>query len=85
MGRGGRGDFVASERAAAASFAQMARTQRIERVVYLGGLGDRPSPSTCAAATRRRLRWSHLRYLVQPLPAMIAPAWLNGRALGAAI
>jgi uncharacterized protein YbjT (DUF2867 family) len=42
MGRGGSGDFVASERAAATSFAQMARKEKIERVVYLGGLGDRP-------------------------------------------
>src|SRR5215211_900346 len=41
-GRGGGGDFVASERAAARSFAQMARKEGIERVVYLGGLGDRP-------------------------------------------
>jgi hypothetical protein len=42
MGRGGSGVFVASERAAATSFAQMARKEKIERVVYLGGLGDRP-------------------------------------------
>jgi uncharacterized protein YbjT (DUF2867 family) len=42
MGRGRSGDFAASERAAAASFAQMARTEGIERIVYLGGLGDRP-------------------------------------------
>lgn len=42
MGRGGSGDFVARERAAAAAFAQMARTEGIERVLYLGGLGDRP-------------------------------------------
>src|SRR3954471_14805370 len=40
MGRGGSGDFVARERAAAASFAQMARSEGIARVVYLGGLGD---------------------------------------------
>jgi uncharacterized protein YbjT (DUF2867 family) len=42
MGRGGGGDFLANERAGAASFAQMARAEGIERVIYLGGLGDRP-------------------------------------------
>jgi uncharacterized protein YbjT (DUF2867 family) len=42
MGRGGGGDFAASERAAAAAFAQMARAEGVDRVVYLGGLGDRP-------------------------------------------
>jgi len=40
MGRGATGDFVASERAAATAFAEMARTDGIARVVYLGGLGD---------------------------------------------
>ena len=54
MGRGGGGDFVANERAAAASFARMARAEGIDRVVYLGGLGDRPSRSISEAATRRR-------------------------------
>src|SRR4051794_13062450 len=40
MGRGGGGDFVANERAAAASFARMAQAEGIDRVVYLGGVGD---------------------------------------------
>ena len=39
----------------ARNFARMARREGVERVVYLGGLGERePSPSTCAAATRPR-------------------------------
>src|SRR3954447_5405612 len=42
MGRGGSVDFAASERAAATAFARMARAEGIERVIYLGGLGDRP-------------------------------------------
>ena len=42
MGRGGDGDFEARERDAAAAFARMARDEGVERVVYLGGLGDRP-------------------------------------------
>src|SRR5689334_2192199 len=42
MGRGEGGDFAANERVAAASFARMARAEGVDRVVYLGGLGDRP-------------------------------------------
>src|SRR5437763_962098 len=42
MGRGGPKDFAASERAAATAFARMARMEVIERMIYLGGLGDRP-------------------------------------------
>ena len=42
MGRGGPKDFAPRERAAAIAFARMARAEGIERVVYLGGLGDRP-------------------------------------------
>jgi hypothetical protein len=42
----GDGDFEASGRAAAVSFAQMARAEGIERVVHLGGLGDRPDGVT---------------------------------------
>jgi uncharacterized protein YbjT (DUF2867 family) len=99
MGRGGPKDFAASERAAAAAFARMARTEGIERVIYLGGLGDRPqsehlrSRHETALALRRSgppltyfragmvvgsqsESYRTLRYLVQRLPAMIAPAWL---------
>ncbi len=36
----GGGDFAARERLAAESFARMARDEGVERVVYLGGLGD---------------------------------------------
>src|SRR4051794_41621013 len=42
MGRGGGGGFVASERAAAASFARMAQAEGIDRGVYLGGAGGPP-------------------------------------------
>src|SRR5690349_3458567 len=42
MGRGGSREFAPRERAAAVSFARMAQEEGIERVVYLGGLGDRP-------------------------------------------
>lgn len=41
MGRGGqRNDFAERERSAAANFARMAREEGVERVVYLGGLGE---------------------------------------------
>jgi uncharacterized protein YbjT (DUF2867 family) len=42
MGRGEDGDFAARERDAATAFARMARAEGVERIVYLGGLGDRP-------------------------------------------
>jgi uncharacterized protein YbjT (DUF2867 family) len=100
MGRGATGDFVASERAAATAFAQMARTEGIARVVYLGGLGDsrrskhlRSRHETAVALARhgppltyfragmvvgaQSESYRTLRYLVERLPAMIAPAWLK--------
>jgi uncharacterized protein YbjT (DUF2867 family) len=40
MGRGANGDFAERERRAARAFADMARREGVERVVYLGGLGD---------------------------------------------
>jgi uncharacterized protein YbjT (DUF2867 family) len=100
MGRGGSRDFAPRERAGAQAFARMAREEGVERVVYLGGLGDRPSSAHLRSrhATAEILRdegppltyfragmvvgpesesYRTLRYLVQRLPAMIAPAWLN--------
>ncbi|HUO73234.1 MAG TPA: NAD(P)H-binding protein [Solirubrobacteraceae bacterium] len=100
MGRGGPTDFAPRERAAAQSFARMARNEGIERVIYLGGLGDRPhsehlrSRHETAVLLRRHgppltyfragmvvgpesESYRTLRYLVQRLPAMIAPAWLQ--------
>jgi uncharacterized protein YbjT (DUF2867 family) len=44
MGRGNdRGGFAERERQAAANFARMAKDEGVERVVYLGGLGDERS------------------------------------------
>jgi len=42
MGRGATGDFAEQEHRAARAFARMARAESVDRVVYLGGLGDRP-------------------------------------------
>lgn len=100
MGRGGDGDFAAREREAATAFARMARADGVERVVYLGGLGDRPEskhlrsrhetslalaehgpPLTYFRAGMvvgpRSESYRTLRYLVERLPVMIAPAWLR--------
>lgn len=100
MGRGNEGDFAERERAAAEAFARMARRDGVERVVYLGGLGDDPKSQHLRSrhATAELLAehgpqltyfragmvvgpesesYRTLRYLVQRLPAMIAPAWLK--------
>jgi uncharacterized protein YbjT (DUF2867 family) len=100
MGRGGAGDFAARESASARNFARMAGTEGVERVVYLGGLGDRPGSKHLRSRheTALTLRgegppltyfragmvvgarsegYRTLRYLVERLPAMIAPAWLK--------
>jgi uncharacterized protein YbjT (DUF2867 family) len=100
MGRGGEGDFEEREREAARNFAEMAKREGVERVVYLGGLGDQPrskhlrSRAQTAEILRRRgppltyfraamvvgarsESYRTLRYLVQRLPAMIAPSWLS--------
>jgi uncharacterized protein YbjT (DUF2867 family) len=100
MGRGGARDFADGERAAATAFARMAREEGIQRVIYLGGLGDRPHsvhlrsrhetavalgdhgpPLTYFRAGMvvgpQSESYRTLRYLVQRLPAMIAPAWLK--------
>ncbi|HEX8975501.1 MAG TPA: NmrA family NAD(P)-binding protein [Solirubrobacteraceae bacterium] len=108
MGRGGQGDFAAREREAAAAFAQMARREGVGRVIYLGGLGDRPQskhlhsrhetaltlraegpPLTYFRASMvvgpQSESYRTLRYLVQRLPAMIAPAWLKNETQPIAI
>jgi uncharacterized protein YbjT (DUF2867 family) len=100
MGRGAPREFGAGELAGATAFAQMARAEAVGRVIYLGGLGDRPqsahlrSRHETALALRRHgppltyfragmvvgaqsESYRTLRYLVQRLPAMIAPAWLQ--------
>ena len=100
MGRGGGGDFARQERDAAHNFARMALAEGVERVIYLGGLGDEPGSKHLrsrheTALTLRRdgppltyfragmvvgarsEGYRTLRYLVERLPAMIAPAWLK--------
>ena len=100
MGRGGPRDFEAREQSAAHAFASMARAEGVGRVIYLGGLGDRPHSAHLRSRHQTALAlkqhgpdltyfragmvvgsqsesYRTLRYLVQRLPAMIAPAWLE--------
>jgi uncharacterized protein YbjT (DUF2867 family) len=42
MGRGSEGDFEERERQSARGFARMAKDEGVQRVVYLGGLGENP-------------------------------------------
>jgi uncharacterized protein YbjT (DUF2867 family) len=102
MGRGGdREGFAEREQRAAENFARMARNEGVERVVYLGGLGDERSEHLKSRAATAATLAEHgpplvyfraamvigagsesyqtVRYLVERLPAMIAPAWLRNR------
>ena len=108
MGRGtDREGFAERERRAASNFARMAKDEGVERVVYLGGLGDERSEHlrsrAATAATLEREgpplvyfraamvigagseSYLTVRYLVERLPAMIAPAWLRNRTQPIAI
>ena len=99
MGRGGLGEFEERERRGAVNFAEMAKREGVHRVVYVGGLGDRPRSKHLRSRQRTAEilaergppltyfragmvvgagseSYRTLRYLVQRLPAMIAPAWL---------
>jgi uncharacterized protein YbjT (DUF2867 family) len=99
MGRGNPKDFASLERTAAAAFGRMAAEEGVDRVIYLGGLGEphsahlRSRHETALALRRdgppltyfragmvvgpQSESYRTLRYLVQRLPAMIAPAWLS--------
>lgn len=100
MGRGGDAGFQAREQEAARSFAAMARREGVARVVYLGGLGDKPRSKHLRSRHETAVQlnahgppltyfragmvvgagsesYRTLRYLVERLPAMIAPAWLS--------
>ena len=108
MGRGNdRNSFADRERHAAENFARMAREEGVERVVYLGGLGDERSEHLKSRAATAATLSEHgppltyfraamvigagsesyrtVRYLVERLPAMIAPAWLRNRTQPIAI
>ena len=109
MGRGKKaGDYRTKDVEAARAFGAMARREGVERVMYLGGLGDRPQSEhlrsrheTAQALSAegpaltyfraamvvgaRSESYRTLRYLVQRLPAMIAPAWIKTKTQPIAI
>jgi uncharacterized protein YbjT (DUF2867 family) len=108
MGRGNeREGFAERERRAAANFAGMAAAEGVERIVYLGGLGDERSEHLRSRAATAEALAEHgpplvyfraamvigagsesyrtVRYLVERLPAMIAPSWLRNRTQPIAI
>ena len=108
MGRGNeREGFAERERRAASNFAEMASAEGVERIVYLGGLGDERSEHLKSRAATAKALAEHgpplayfraamvigagsesyrtVRYLVERLPAMIAPSWLRNRTQPIAI
>ncbi len=108
MGRGREGDYRSKDREGASAFARMARREGIDRVVYLGGLGENPRsehlrsrhetaetlaidgpPLTYLRAAMvvgaGSESYRTLRYLVERLPAMIAPSWLSTKTQPIAI
>jgi uncharacterized protein YbjT (DUF2867 family) len=100
MGRGGDANYEERDATAASNFARFASDSGIERVVYLGGLGDRPTSQHLRSRLRvgeilraegPPLTWFRagmvvgagsesyrtLRSLVERLPFMLAPSWLD--------
>lgn len=96
---GGEG-FRQREQDGARNFAQMAAREGIERIVYLGGLGDQSVSKHLLSRHETAMTLARhgppltyfraamvvgagsesyrtLRYLVERLPVMIAPAWLR--------
>ena len=100
MGRGGDDDFEERERRAARAFAEVAAREGVERVIYLGGLGEQPESKHLRSRHRtaailaehgppltyfraamvvgaKSESYRTLRYLVERLPAMVAPKWIS--------
>jgi uncharacterized protein YbjT (DUF2867 family) len=110
MGRGSgpADDFARRDREAAVNFGEAARDAGVERVIYLGGLGD----ETVSAHLRSRHQvarllgqrvpsfvyvraamvvgpgsasFEMLRHLVERLPLMVGPRWLETRTQPVAV
>lgn len=71
MGRGTAGDFAERDRRGATNFAAAARTAGVDRVVYLGGLGDRDSEHLRSRLQVAELLRRHGPPLVHARAAMI--------------
>ncbi|MGO9902097.1 MAG: NAD-dependent epimerase/dehydratase family protein [Solirubrobacteraceae bacterium] len=100
MGRGGNANYEERDTSAASNFARFATDSGIGRIIYLGGLGDRPTSRHLRSRLRvgeilrdegPPLTWFRagmvvgagsesyrtLRSLVERLPFMLAPSWLD--------
>lgn len=71
MGRGSAGDFAERDRRGAMNFATAARAAGVDRVVYLGGLGDRDSEHLRSRLQVAELLRRHGPPLVHARAAMI--------------
>jgi hypothetical protein len=101
---GATGDFEKQDRLAAENFAAAARAAGVQRIIYLGGLGeDEPELSAHLRSRHEvgeRLRahgvpviefrasiiigsgslsFEMIRALVERLPVMVTPRWVQGR------
>jgi uncharacterized protein YbjT (DUF2867 family) len=95
-------NFVDSDAKAALKFATAAADAKVERIIYLGGLGDDDDDLSDHLKSRREVEgllgaggipvttlragivighggisWEMTRQLVEHLPAMVAPRWVN--------
>lgn len=101
---GRSGDFAGKDRKAAENFVRAAGEQGVERIVYLGGLGEYGDRLSEHLASRQEVAkvlssgkpiltelraaniigaggapFEMLRYLVERLPVMVAPRWIDTR------
>jgi uncharacterized protein YbjT (DUF2867 family) len=107
---GSAGQFEEEDRQAAKNFADAAREQSVERIVYLGGLGNQDQALSAHLRSRHEvadilrssavptiefrasivigsgsLSFEMIRALVQRLPVMICPRWVEVKAQPIAI
>ena len=107
---GSAGQFEKEDREAAQNFADAAREQGVERIVYLGGLGNQDQALSAHLRSRHEvadilrssavptiefrasivigsgsLSFEMIRALVQHLPVMICPRWVEVKAQPIAI
>ena len=107
---GSAGQFEEEDRQAAQNFADAAREQGVERIVYLGGLGNQDQALSAHLRSRHEvadilrssavptiefrasivigsgsLSFEMIRALVQRLPVMICPRWVEVKAQPIAI
>ena len=71
---GGEGDFAAHDREAAVNFGEAARSAGVERVIYLGGLGDQDSEHLRSRLEVAELLRARVPGLVHARAAMVIGA-----------